>query len=44
MNGKVALEEHFVVPALEGCIASVGWDPAEWRRVIERLEDTEDSA
>ena len=31
-----------MVPALEHCIASVGWEPEEWRRVIDRLEDTED--
>ncbi|MFT3866441.1 MAG: amidohydrolase family protein [Solirubrobacterales bacterium] len=40
-NGKIALEEHFVTPELEGVIGAVGWDPAEWAKVIERLEDTE---
>jgi 2,3-dihydroxybenzoate decarboxylase len=39
VTGKIALEEHFVTPALEGCIASVGWEPDEWRRIIDRLED-----
>lgn len=40
-RGKVALEEHFVTPELEGAIGAVGWDPEEWRKVIERLEDTD---
>jgi len=39
MKGKVALEEHFVTPALENRIASVGWDPQEWRDVLDRLGD-----
>jgi predicted TIM-barrel fold metal-dependent hydrolase len=37
--GKIAL--HFVTPALEDCIASVGWQPDEWRPVIDRLEDVD---
>lgn len=41
MDGKIALEEHFVTPELEGCITSVGWDPDEWRGVLDRLEDLE---
>jgi predicted TIM-barrel fold metal-dependent hydrolase len=41
MEGKIALEEHFVTAELEDCIGAVGWDPDEWRVVIERLEDTE---
>jgi predicted TIM-barrel fold metal-dependent hydrolase len=40
MNGKIGLEEHFVTAALEEeCITSVGWDPKEWRGVLDRLED-----
>jgi gamma-resorcylate decarboxylase len=39
--GKIALEEHFVTPELERCIAGVGWDPMEWRGVLGRLEDVE---
>lgn len=42
MIGKVAVEEHFVTPELERCIAGVGWDPATWRRVVGRLQDTQD--
>jgi predicted TIM-barrel fold metal-dependent hydrolase len=41
MEGKIALEEHFVTRELESCIAAVGWEPAAWRRVIDRLEDIE---
>lgn len=40
MVGKIAVEEHFVTPALESLVSGVGWDPDEWRRVIDRLEDT----
>jgi gamma-resorcylate decarboxylase len=39
MEGKIAVEEHFVTPALRGCIASVGWAPEAWRRVIAGLEE-----
>lgn len=42
MTGKIALEEHFVTPELEGCLAAVGWDPSAWRKVLDRLEDTEE--
>jgi gamma-resorcylate decarboxylase len=41
VKGKIALEEHFVTPALEDCIAGVGWDPKEWRGVLDRLEDVD---
>jgi predicted TIM-barrel fold metal-dependent hydrolase len=39
MTGTIALEEHFVTPALERCIAAVGWPEARWRRVLDALED-----
>jgi 2,3-dihydroxybenzoate decarboxylase len=42
MTGKVALEEHFVTPELERCIAAVGWPPEAWRRVLDGLEDVDD--
>lgn len=41
MQGKVAVEEHFVPPGLEELISGVGWSPDEWRRVVDRLRDTE---
>jgi predicted TIM-barrel fold metal-dependent hydrolase len=43
MNGKVAVEEHFVTPALKGTIfGSIGWDPAEWRTMADRLQETDE--
>ena len=41
MQGKIALEEHFVGPGLEELISSVGWAPDDWARVHERLLDTD---
>ncbi len=41
MQGKIALEEHFVTPALEHLLLAIGWDPSAWRRVRDRLEDTD---
>lgn len=41
VEGKVALEEHFATPELEHCIGAVGWEPAAWRRVLDRLADVE---
>lgn len=41
MQGKIALEEHFVTPALEHLLLAIGWDKAAWRRVLDRLEDTD---
>jgi 2,3-dihydroxybenzoate decarboxylase len=42
MRGKIAVEEHFVTPELERCIAAGGWEPAAWRRVVDRLEDIDE--
>lgn len=43
MKGKIALEEHFITPALEDLMfPSIGWDPAEWHDMHERLKETED--
>jgi gamma-resorcylate decarboxylase len=41
VRGKIAIEEHFVTPGLERCIAAVGWPAPEWRRVLDALEDTD---
>lgn len=41
MDGKIAIEEHFVTRALEDLVSSVGWSDEEWRRVTDRLRDTE---
>jgi 2,3-dihydroxybenzoate decarboxylase len=41
MQGKVALEEHFVTPDLVGTIfPSIGWKEDEWRRMAELLQET----
>lgn len=42
MSGKIAIEEHFVTPPLERCIAAVGWSPSAWQRVIDGLTDVGD--
>jgi gamma-resorcylate decarboxylase len=41
VQGKIAVEEHFVTPALEHLISAIGWDKAAWRRVADRLADTD---
>ena len=41
MQGKIALEEHFVPRGLESCIAAAGWDDDAWRRVIASLQDVD---
>lgn len=41
VSGSIALEEHFITPALERCIAAVGWSPAAWKRVLHELADVE---
>lgn len=41
MQGKIAVEEHFVTPELESTIfGSIGWDPGEWRRMADLLQET----
>lgn len=43
MHGKIAVEEHFVTPELEDTIfTSIGWDPGEWRRMADLLQETDD--
>jgi gamma-resorcylate decarboxylase len=36
---KVAIEEHFVTPELEGLITNPGWPPDAWRRTLDALAD-----
>lgn len=41
MHGKIALEEHFVTPALKETIfGSIGWDPKEWAAMATALQET----
>lgn len=43
MDGKVAMEEHFVTPELEDTIfSSIGWDPGEWRTMADLLQETDE--
>ncbi|HLH64074.1 MAG TPA: amidohydrolase family protein [Solirubrobacteraceae bacterium] len=42
MITKIALEEHFVPEGMSELITNPGWPAPAWRRVIERLQDTED--
>lgn len=43
MKDKIAVEEHFVTPALEDTIfGSIGWDPAEWRQMADLLQETDE--
>jgi predicted TIM-barrel fold metal-dependent hydrolase len=41
MDGKIAIEEHFVTPELEDLIANPGWAPDAFRAVLDRLGDTD---
>ena len=41
MDGKIAIEEHFVTPALEDLIANPGWAPDAFRAVLDRLGDVD---
>jgi gamma-resorcylate decarboxylase len=41
MHGKIAIEEHFVTPALEDLIANPGWAPDAFRAVLDRLGDVD---
>jgi len=36
---KIAIEEHFVTPSLEGLITNPGWPPDAWRRTLDALID-----
>jgi predicted TIM-barrel fold metal-dependent hydrolase len=43
VNGKIAVEEHFVTQALLDTIfPNIGWNPQEWQRVADRLQDTDE--
>ena len=43
MQGKVAIEEHFVTPELAGTIfGSIGWDPREWQAMADCLQETDE--
>jgi predicted TIM-barrel fold metal-dependent hydrolase len=41
MDGKIAIEEHFVTPALEDLVLNPGWPEDAFRRTLDRLADIE---
>src|SRR5919202_5926281 len=41
MDGKIAIEVHFVTPELEDLVLNPGWAPDAFRRTLDRLEDFE---
>jgi 2,3-dihydroxybenzoate decarboxylase len=41
MQGKIALEEHWVPAEHAGLVTNPGWSPAMWRTIIDQLSDTE---
>ena len=42
MDGKIAIEEHFVTPALEDLVLNPGWAEDAFRRTLDRLEDADE--
>jgi 2,3-dihydroxybenzoate decarboxylase len=41
MDGKIAIEEHFVTPELEDLVLNPGWAEDAFRRTLDRLGDVE---
>jgi gamma-resorcylate decarboxylase len=41
MDGKIAIEEHFVTPELEDLVLNPGWPADAFRKTLDRLEDFE---
>ncbi len=39
LDGKIALEEHFIPAGLGELVTNPGWPPPAWQRVIDRLTD-----
>src|SRR3954449_6089651 len=42
MDGKVAIEEHFVTPELEDLVLNPGWAEDAFRRTLDRLADVDE--
>jgi hypothetical protein len=42
MDGKIAIEEHFVTPELEDLVLNPGWAQDAFRRTLDRLEDADE--
>src|SRR3954447_8596630 len=41
MDGKIAIEEHFVTPELEELVLNPGWPAEAFRRTLDALEDVD---
>jgi 2,3-dihydroxybenzoate decarboxylase len=41
MDGKIAIEEHFVTPELEDLVLNPGWPAEAFRRTLDALEDVD---
>jgi predicted TIM-barrel fold metal-dependent hydrolase len=41
MDGKIAIEEHFVTPELEDPVLNPGWPEDAFRRTLDRLGDVD---
>ena len=41
MDGKIAIEEHFVTPELEDLVLNPGWPDDAFRRTLDALEDVD---
>jgi predicted TIM-barrel fold metal-dependent hydrolase len=41
MDGKIAIEEHFVTPEREDLVLNPGWAPDAFRHTLDRLENFE---
>jgi predicted TIM-barrel fold metal-dependent hydrolase len=41
VDGKIAIEEHFVTPELEHVVSNPGWPPDMFRSVLDALADTD---
>src|SRR3954447_8641789 len=41
MDGKIAIEEHFVTPELEDLVLNPGWPDEAFRRTLDALEDVD---
>ena len=41
MDGKIAIEEHFVTPELEDLVLNPGWPDDAFRRTLAALEDVD---
>ena len=41
MDGKIAIEEHFVPAGMEELVTNPGWSPEAWQATLDRLTDVD---